>query len=143
MTFPLWAYDVAEFISLWLTTPQMIGCAAVVFLWIRPATRKTAQWITIGVFFSHLGKFGDGGYWGVAWSADYMRWETKDWWFSHGVFSNIFFRQACGIISPYSHLRSLAEMSPDSTSLVKKLNQATIAAFLIGFLVAIAMLMLR
>ena len=66
--------------------------------------RQAAQWLMLGIIISYTGGFFDNDYWGLAWSADYSNWKSRDWLFEWGAVFNIPFRQIAGVIGLYCHL---------------------------------------
>ncbi len=102
-------------LSLAGTIPTIWLAAVVLRIWGKDAAaairkQKTAvSWMLIGVVISFLGSHGDNIYWGIAWVHSYLESPEKEWWFKHGVFSNLIFRQGAGTIAAYCHVRSATE----------------------------------
>lgn len=110
--------DLAELLSLWLTTPTIVLGVYVVVLWFhgafeaaRKRNRNATDWFMLGVAIGFVGGCVDNGYWGLAWMASYLELESTQVWFNYGVFSNIPFRQVPGVLAAYCHVRSAIEFS--------------------------------
>lgn len=133
--------SIVQLISLALTPMVIIGCVVVVYLWrhgalnsLKTANRKDIDWFILGVAIAFLGGGIDNLYWGIAWSADYIGHPTRDFWFKHGTYSNAPFRQVCGVIAAFCHIK--AAVGTDNTVL-KRL--AIVGAALGVLLVSILM----
>jgi len=104
-------HNVAEIISLVLTTPTVFLAAAVFIVWWRAAAdsfrreeRESIHWFILGVFISFVGQFLDNIYWGIAWSLSFTDSEFREDYFQNGVYYNIFARQMCGCLAAFFHL---------------------------------------
>lgn len=114
MNAPEWIQNVVEIISLVWTWPVIILGFGVVLHWCPSVYRSLAKredlkahdWLILGVTVSFLGAIVDNAYWGIAWTADYLHSEYRDWWFRHGVYSNVLFRQLAGAYAAYCHMRA-------------------------------------
>ena len=105
--------EAAELISLALTSPTMISAGVVIALWHKAAwralwsrERSAYQWLILGVSASFVGGFLDNAWWGIAWGHEFLGSTAAAWWFTHGVFANIPFRQLAGIAAGFCHVRS-------------------------------------
>lgn len=114
MNAPEWLQNAFEVISLVWTWPVLILGIGVVLHWSPSVyrmltTRKDMEgydWLVLGVTVSFFGMVIDNAWWGIAWTVDYLQWSCKDWWFRHGVYSNVFFRQLAGAYAAYCHMRA-------------------------------------
>ena len=72
------------------------------------------MWITIGVALGFIGDSADSAYWALPWSADYLDHGSRDWFFAHGIYANIPFRQGLGILAAACHLYAaeIADLAP-------------------------------
>lgn len=75
-------------------------------MYAEPDTIEASCWFILGVAVGFLGGLFDNFYWLIPWSCDFTRSEWREFWFSNGVYSNIPFRQLCGILAGYCHVRS-------------------------------------
>lgn len=106
----------AELISMFLTSPTIILSAVVLFYWSRVALhsfkqeeRKPQDWFAMGVCVGFLGSIADNTFWAIPWSLSFI---DSDWFepvFNSGVVFNIFFRQLCGMVAAYCHVRAAVE----------------------------------
>ena len=117
--------NVAELISLGLTVPTVILSAYVVVLFFPIAVyamaernKKQAEWLILGITIGFMGSIVDNVYWAVAWSASYLDLDCKDFLFTHGVYSNIPFRQLAGVMAAILHC-----MADTSSAAVVKLKR--------------------
>ena len=106
----------AELISLGLTVPTILLSIWVVRLYWRPsleavrAERRTSvEWFAIGITIGFLGSSLDNLYWAIPWTASYLGYTGTNDLVEAGVFFNIPFRQLCGSIAAYCHIRSVLE----------------------------------
>jgi len=137
-------HDVFTLLSLGLTPLTIISCFVVVALWYKSALRsyrkderEDIDWFIIGVVIGFVGSSVDNMYWGVAWSADFVRSDSAAEIFKGGVYSNTFFRQACTAIAALCHIKAASEMR---MSVVKLLLMFS-AGF--GVLYCLLLLMIR
>lgn len=108
------AIDVAEWFSLALTAPTLFLCAWVVreyrsgavdgFKLARIGIYSRSHLLVLGITIGFAGSFMDNLYWGFAWTAEAIGHPSRDWWFSHGVWSNLPFRQGAGILAGIAHV---------------------------------------
>lgn len=115
--------DVVEFISLTLTVPTLALSFWVLFVF-GPQSLKTffgifrgmqstpPELLVMGISVGFLGAFLDNAYWGLAWSADFFKLETRDVLFDFGAWANIPFRQAAGIAAATLHLSKHISAEP-------------------------------
>lgn len=110
------AQDVAELISLALTWPTIIGAGLVLMLFgqralisLKEKQKSASDWFSIGIATGFLGGVLDNLYWSVPWTALYLGLSFDGYLVEIGVFFNIFFRQAAGIVAAYCHSRSAIE----------------------------------
>ena len=126
-------YEVAALISLALTPVTVILCVAVVAVW-GPLCRHTLQnrktasdvdWLILGLSVGFVASIADNIWWGVAWSTAFIEGSTnglENWWFKHGTFSNIVFRQGGTMLAAILHLRSAVVRSKLSWSYIAAAN---------------------
>lgn len=131
--------EVAELISLGLTSPTLISAAVVVVIWWKPAIRSLKskkrdgkQWLILGVAISFVGGFLDNLWWGSAWGHFFLEMEQAKWWFDHGVVSNIPFRQLAGISAGYCHIRSAMVSDHSSNPSLRFLNSVLLASVILS-----------
>lgn len=105
----------AEFISLILTVPTLVLSSWVCKMYgptALAAARKLAnretvneqEYLIMGITAGFAGAFADNAYWGLAWCAEFLNLSSAGWLFSHGVYSNLPFRQGAGILAASLHL---------------------------------------
>jgi hypothetical protein len=134
------ASDGAEVLSLVLTVPTIWLALVVLRIWGADALgvvrghKTAAQWMLLGVAVSFVGQVFDNAYWFMAWLGSYLGAEWSDWWFAHGVISNIPSRQGAGILAGYCHVRSayeyLAEKDEGDRELLRRHTGRGLAGFL-------------
>jgi hypothetical protein len=103
----------AELISLVLTVPCVVMAVGVLVLWgkdaygaSRKVNRTAAEWFILGVAVSFVGTALDNIYWTIPWTFHYFDSPKSDFWIKWGPVFNIFFRQLCGILAGYCHIKS-------------------------------------
>lgn len=122
---------VAEIISLWLTIPFVYLALYVMRDWFPhfkdwlKRHKTSLAWFGAGVFISFFGQVGDNSYWFGAWATHYLEVAASKVLFKNGVFANIPFRQICGWLSAYLHIRGLYAMIEElgGGSLGHKINR--------------------
>lgn len=132
--------------SLIMSVPTILGAIAVVFLWGRPTIFQratTRDWIMLGVTISFVGQIGDNVYWGVAWTANFLDSPWASSLFQAGVFSNIPFRQGCGTVAAYCHLRAYCDITKNPRESVRALHEYALTSVLLGVLAALLLLHAR
>lgn len=84
------------------------------------ADRSKIDWMVIGVFISFFGQIFDNVWWAFAWTSKYINEASAmtTFFFDNGTISNVFFRQACGSIAAYCHIKSVLV---GKTSKIKRL----------------------
>lgn len=112
-------YDVAAFTSLALTPATVLLSTEVVLVWSKaarqslrllrrsPRSMKETDWFVLGVTIAFIGSIVDNMWWGIAWGTKYGVGSASgldNWWFRHGTFCNILFRQSTTIIAAAFHL---------------------------------------
>lgn len=115
--------EIAALISLSLTLPTVIFAIAVIFIWgkealkvIKSGPRNPMEWLICGVVIAFVGSIVDNLYWGFVWSHVYLNdGEINTTIANVGITMNIVFRQACGIVAAYCHLKSYTELKKDSS----------------------------
>lgn len=80
--------------------------------------------LIIGVCFSMINKFTDPVYWAIPWSLNYLESPEAQFWFEIGSYSNLIFRQVCGVSAVFFHLLS--------TYKIQKINNSRLKIILIG-----------
>ena len=113
--------DIASLVSLFLTAPTVIFAIAVVFIWgkesiefLKKSERTPMEWLVLGVTVSFAGSIIDNLYWASFWSFTYYSNYLSETLSQIGVCINVFFRQGCGILAAYCHLKSYTELKKDS-----------------------------
>lgn len=107
-------HDVVTVASLALSIPTIVSAFLVVWLWLPPAL---AEWrsdsevsangyFMLGVAVGFVGSLIDNVYWGAAWTAEFHGSPLAEPLFQGGVYSNLLFRQTCGLAAAYLHLRA-------------------------------------
>lgn len=117
--------DISELISLIGSVPAILFAIFVVIKWAPSAFESLrskkeltqVDWLILGVCISFIGQAFDNLYWGIVWTLHYLGFPQSETWIYLGPTFNIFFRQACGIIAAYCHIRS-AIMLKDMFSIV-------------------------
>lgn len=111
----------AEMISLFLTFPTIILAMGVVYIWGKEAIKifgrgpaNPMEWLIAGVVIAFVGSVFDNAYWGIVWTIDYYSGDIHEGLARFGVFMNVIFRQTCGILAAYCHLKSYTELKKDS-----------------------------
>lgn len=132
---------IIELISLALTAPTMVGALAVVLLW-SPSLRKVQNgrdWILLGVIISFVGQFLDNGYWGMAWTLEFLEHPWQETVFQYGALANIPSRQIAGTAAAYCHLKAFCEIT-DSPEVAKlKLWTGLAVSLLVGLVAAMVL----
>lgn len=137
-------HDIAELVSLAATAPCVIGAIAVVIVWGRPAWENRAtDWIMTGIVVSFIGQTGDNLYWAIAWTASYLSHDLTDVLFQSGVYSNVPFRQGCGTVAAYCHLRAFCETAARPGRALQRLNAAAFASAVLGACIMLALWLIR
>lgn len=106
--------DMSELFSMGLTVPVLIATAVVTYLYGRSVIQSKKEpkdfggpeWLSMGIAVGFVGSFLDNGYWAIPWTLMCLDNESAEWWFNHGSFPNIFFRQTATFCSAYCHLRA-------------------------------------
>lgn len=109
-------HDIAELVSLAMTSPTVILSAAVVYVWwpqalqsLKRKGKEPSDWFIMGVAIGFVGAMCDNVYWSMPWAAEFLDSPWEQVLFDSGVYFNIPFRQTCGILSAYCHIRSAIE----------------------------------
>lgn len=104
------------FLSLLVTPVTILSALMVVCLWASPAKqaivkkeRGSIDWFVLGVFVHFLGSVLDNGYWGVAWTFDYIDSPHRDAVFDKGAWSNLPFRQIATTVAAYCHIKAAVD----------------------------------
>ena len=123
--------ELAELVSLSLTSPTLISAAVVIALWWKAAwravwtlQRSAHQWLILGVMCSFVGGFFDNTWWGIAWGKEFLKNPSAEWWFANGAFANVPFRQIAGILAGFCHVRSALQSRVEVSKLKEKRLQA-------------------
>lgn len=114
---------IAELFSLFLSVPTIMLSLGVVVFWYSGAMdaikRKQGlaaqDWFIVGVFIGFIGEALDNAYWMFAWTASFLGLPSESFWFENGAYPNIFFRQICGALAAYCHIRAHFEFKPGSS----------------------------
>lgn len=109
-------HDIFTYLSLVLTPLTIVGCVGVAIFYFRSATRALVEpektemhWLLMGIFIGFLGSSVDNLYWGLAWTAEYLKHPIKEDLFHYGVMSNLPFRQLTTLAAAYCHIRAAIE----------------------------------
>lgn len=146
--------DIAELVSLWMTIPYICLACIVMrdffphFKQLLNKHRRSLAWFGSGVFVGFFGGGIDNAYWFAAWGSEYIEHPSTVWLFRNGVFSNIPFRQFCGVVSAYLHIRGLfkgiEEISGQSTAgKIKNLHGQIIASCLFATIVVAVLVWIK
>lgn len=107
--------DFIVLLSMGLTPATIISAIMVVYLFWHPFVkalntkdRSAVNWMIIGVTVNFTGGVLDNLWWAFAWSGDYVAADSffRHFFFENGAYSNVIFRQGCGIIGALCHIRS-------------------------------------
>ena len=128
--------EIAELISLGMTFPTVILAVAVVYTWFpsakesfRSNCKESQDWFIMGVVIGFVGSILDNIYWFFPWSASFIGHESFQTLTNAGVFFNVFFRQGCGMVAAYCHMRAAeSSIQPGMATL----NRLLVASNLIG-----------
>lgn len=109
-------YEFMTLLSLGLTPPAIVASIVTAWKWrhdhtayMRSENPTAAQTINAGIFRGFVGAFVDNLWWGFAWSFDYLGMEgPRNFFFTYGVFSNVFFRQIATTWAGSLHIRAEA-----------------------------------
>lgn len=136
--------EVVVFLSLALTPATIIMSLMVCVVWrkaaidaIQDEEKTDLDWFIVGVFVGFLGSSIDNIYWCIAWSLDFIDSSYKDWFFEHGAWSNLPFRQACTTIAAACHLVAASHTSN------KVLRAAASFSFVMTVIFLAALLMVK
>lgn len=106
--------EIANLISLALTVPYLYLCWKVLsyygkgaWLSARRSHPTAVEWLIIGVCVGFLGSALDNIWWGIAWFGDLLGLPFRDFFFTYGVASNVFARQAAGVMSALCHIAAV------------------------------------
>ena len=129
--------EIAELISLGMTFPTVVLAIAVVYVWFPSArnavlksNKEAHDWFIVGVVVGFVGSLLDNIYWFMPWTASFLGHPAFETLTNAGVFFNVFFRQGCGIIAAYCHIKA-AEWSENTSS--RFVNRLLASSYLIGF----------
>lgn len=132
---------IAELISLILTVPCVVLAVGVIVMWGKDAieaSRKkektAAQWFILGVAVSFIGTALDNMYWTIPWTYHFVGSPKSEFWIVWGPLFNIFFRQLCGILAGYCHIKSAILHGAGNKSIINTLIKVSL---IIGFLYAL------
>ena len=141
--------EIAELISLFLTTPTIVLGIVVLLMWGPSATQSIAnrskldgtQWFILGVTIRFLGQVLDNAYWGLAWADAFITGDHESTLFKYGVYPNIFSRQLCGTLAAYCHIKSaLLHQHKDPRKLI---SGGCAALFILSVVVTSAIYLIR
>jgi len=142
--------EIAELISVILTTPTIILSAVVVFLWgpksiqiFKRGPQDAAEWFIIGVAIGFLGETLDNMYWNIPWSLDFIRHSKADDFFEHGVIANIPFRQILGSVAAFCHIKSYTMHEQESDIQDTFLKRVTSFSIVLAILYAWCLILIR
>lgn len=104
----------AQALSLAMTLPTVLLAFHVTWRYGRSTLRAIRsgvvftpyQWLIAGIACHFLGSALDNLYWLLPWTAKFYGWPSEGALMASGVYFNIFFRQAAGIVAAYCHLRA-------------------------------------
>lgn len=144
--------NIAELVSLGLTVPlTLLGIWVVRLYWrasleaLSSNCKTSIQWFAIGITVGFLGSSIDNFYWTIPWTASYLELPATAELVNVGTYFNIPFRQLCGIIAAYCHVRSALEFmhAEDSDSGVGRLNKWVLLWLIFGAILASIMMLLK
>ena len=109
--------DLAILLSIALTVPLLGISIWVLEEWLPSVSSHLAfpefwsarDWLIVGICLSFTGSIGDNLWWGMAWLLRFLHESSWEWWFDHGVYSNVIFRQGFKLAAGYCHLRAAVE----------------------------------
>lgn len=131
-------FRLAEMVSLAITAPTIILAVWAVYLFagaLFADQRPSLRWFACGICVGFFGATFDNLYWSIAWTSQFLGLESTKALFDHGVFANIPFRQTCGTIAAYCHIRAVFVGREDPRETVKgtkELNQVTVISLFVG-----------
>ena len=130
-----------------MSIPAIILAIVVIYTWLPSAKisfkkqyPESHDWFIVGVVIGFLGSIIDNVYWTIPWSALFLDSDIYYKMIHYGVYINIFFRQGCGILAAYCHLKS-AELSLDKN--VKILNNILIISNMIALVYVVTLLLIK
>lgn len=139
--------EIAELVSLGLSVPTIYLSLLVVYFWATDAykalnerQKSATQWFVIGIVVSFIGASADNTYWMIPWSLVYIESPFHEFFFYNGVFPNLIFRQGCGIIAAYCHLRSAFLVMNIE---IKELNKHFLISTVLGVLYILSLTCLK
>lgn len=116
---------------------------AVIILWMPGNINRdesvnshpSVKWLVTGIVTSFLASIIDNVWWGIAWGNRYFDTAYWEWWFDHGVYSNIISRQGLKLFAAWCHIKAAVESRIISEVCVNSyawflLGTASIAALL-------------
>jgi len=114
------ASDVAITISLWLSIVSVFACVTSVSKGVvilenwrdGQRTMSAAQLFAMSFVTAKIGSIGDQIWWGIAWAFHFLDDPTYQWWFEHGVYANILFRQIFSLIGCHLFVEALVTARP-------------------------------
>lgn len=106
----------AIIVSLFLSVVCIMLSIEVIALWLPGNMGDTTgkysnsvKWLVTGIVISFAASIIDNVWWGIAWSARYLNDSSWQWWFDHGVYSNIVSRQGMKIFAAWCHVKAAVE----------------------------------
>ena len=125
-----------QVISLALSIPAIFLALGVIDVFkisfsIKP--KNEYEWLILGIVIGFIGTCADNFYWFWWWISNFLNiFEAeRAVLLKYGVFTNIFFRQACTIIAAYCHLRGAVTARPEiGHKLSVAINVSTITSLL-------------
>jgi hypothetical protein len=134
--------DFITLLSIALVPLTIVASIAVVYIFRTPFIKalshkdKTAvQWMIIGIVINFIGAVFDNLWWLIAWSFHFVDPVSpyKVFFFDHGSYSNVIFRQICGIIGAMCHIFSGA-MARNKTIKRVTISGGILGVMWIGYL---------
>lgn len=96
----------AIYVSILLTFPTVLASAFVIYLWFPKVPKEAKHWLILGVALGFAGAIVDNTWWGIAWHLRRIGDPDWPWWFDHGIYSNIVFRQGFKLAAAYCHIKA-------------------------------------
>lgn len=113
-------HEMAEFVSLVGTVPTILLAVCVVYWYgpiawhgVRAIKRTREHWLIMGITIGFIGSILDNAYWAIPWTLSYYDHPLTQTAIMNGVFFNVIFRQGCGAVAAYCHLRGAVESRND------------------------------
>lgn len=143
-------YEFLQALSMGLTLPLMFFCGVVLYHYhgtfehiftLEWNKAEPRDWIAAGIYIGAVGEILDGGYWLVAWFANFYGLPIEGALMKWGVVVNLPTRESMGFMWAYGHVRADYEKQPRLS--VPKLNALAVSALAAGLFGALIMYLTR